>query len=67
MDFPIHIDAISMGLTILYFKGSQIEFLKKYDVFLPLEVVLNLANRVFTLCQSTLLGVSSIRRVNYLG
>ena len=26
--FPIHIDTISMGLPILYFKGSQVEFSK---------------------------------------
>ena len=41
MDFPIHNDtkvAISMGLPILYLKGSQV------DVFLPLKVVLILAN-----------------------
>ena len=25
MDFPIHIDTISKGLLILYFKGSQVE------------------------------------------
>ena len=28
MDFPIHIDTISMGLPIVYFKGSHIEFSK---------------------------------------
>ena len=28
MDFPIHIDAISMGLPILYFKGLQVEVSK---------------------------------------
>ena len=27
MDFPIHIDTISMGLSIVYFKGSQVELL----------------------------------------
>ena len=31
MDFPIHIDTISMGLPILYFKGSQVE-ISNYDV-----------------------------------
>ena len=41
MGFPIHIDTISMGLPILYFKGLQVDF-SKYDVFL--EVVLILAN-----------------------
>ena len=28
MDFPIHIDTISMGLPIVRFKGSQVEFSK---------------------------------------
>ena len=27
-DFPIHIDAISMGLPIVFFKGAQVEFSK---------------------------------------
>ena len=28
MDFPIHFDTITMGLPIVYFKGSQVEFSK---------------------------------------
>ena len=28
MDFPIHVDTISMDLSILYLKGSQVEFSK---------------------------------------
>ena len=28
MDFPIHIDTISMDLSFLYFKGSQVEISK---------------------------------------
>ena len=28
MDFPIQIDTISMGLPIVYFKGSQVVFSK---------------------------------------
>ena len=28
VDFLIHIDRISMGLAIVYFKGSQVEFSK---------------------------------------
>ena len=39
---PSHIDTISMGLSIVYFKGSQ-NFLKN-DVFLSLKVVLILPN-----------------------
>ena len=37
MDFPIHIDTINMGLSILWFKGSQVEGSK--SVFLSLNVV----------------------------
>ena len=39
MDFPIHIDTISMGLPIVYFKGSQVK-VSNYDVLLSLKVVL---------------------------
>ena len=28
MDFPIHIDTLSMGVPIVYFKGSQVELSK---------------------------------------
>ena len=42
MDFPIHIDTISMGLPIMYIKGQRQSFLN-YDVFLSLKVVLILA------------------------
>ena len=28
MDDPIHIDTISMAMSIMYFKGSQVEFSK---------------------------------------
>ena len=28
MDFPIHVDTISMGLPIRHFKGSKVEFSK---------------------------------------
>ena len=28
MDFPIHIDTISMGLPIVYFKGSRVDVSK---------------------------------------
>ena len=31
MNFPIHIDTISMGLHIVYIKGSLVEFIN-YDV-----------------------------------
>ena len=43
MDFAIHIDTIIMGLPIVYFKGSHVEFLN-YDLFPSLKVVLILAN-----------------------
>ena len=43
MDFPTHIDTMSIGLPIVYFKGSGYNFLYK-GVFLSLKVVLILAN-----------------------
>ena len=30
MDFPIHIATIMMGLSIICFKGSQVDFSNKY-------------------------------------
>ena len=45
IDFPIHIDTIKMRLTIVFFKGLQVDFLN-YDVFLSLKFVLILANSV---------------------
>ena len=35
MDFPIHIDTISMGVPIIYFKGSQVDFSKIMMYFCP--------------------------------
>ena len=32
MDFPKHVDRTSMGLSILYFKGSQVESFKLYGI-----------------------------------
>ena len=45
MDYPIHIDSISMGLSILYCKGLPVKISKNYDVFLSLKIVFILANR----------------------
>ena len=44
MDFPIHIDTISMGQPIVFFKGSQVEYFLYYDVYRSLKIVLILAN-----------------------
>ena len=72
MDFPIQINTISMGLSIIYFKGSQVEITNHF-VLLSEKIVFILANsgspdemahfdRVFAVCQSTALGISSIQR-----
>ena len=46
MDFPKYIDAISIGLPILYFnKGSQVDFSKLIYISVS-EIVLILANSV---------------------
>ena len=43
MDYPIHIDTISVYLSNLYFEGSQVKILD-FDVFLSLKIVFILAN-----------------------
>ena len=68
MDYPIHIDAISMEMSILYFMGLPVKILNKLNnVFLSPKIVyilVILANNadpdemlhfiwVFTVCQST--------------
>ena len=45
MDFPKHIDTISMGLSIVYNKGHMYNYLI-YDEFLSLKGVLIIANSV---------------------
>ena len=89
MDFPIHIDATSLGPPIVYLKGLQVEFSKLRYISVP-EDSFNLSKQskkgsedqesiqsittpdpgyhimlhfiwVFTVCQSTHLGVSSIQ------
>ena len=77
MDFPIHIDEISIGLPIVYFKGSQIELEFSKSCFCDPEGCFDLKQMVqtlmkgsiilhfiwvFTACQSTHLGVSSIQK-----
>ena len=34
MDFLRHVKSITVELSILYFKGSQVEIFLKYDAFL---------------------------------
>ena len=40
VDFPIHIDTVSMGLPIVYFKDSRVYCSRLYDVFLSLKGML---------------------------
>ena len=56
----------SMWLSIVYFKGTQVEFSKAFGVSVPegcfnLSIMLHF-NSVFTFCQSSRFGVSSILR-----
>ena len=45
MDFPKHVDRISMELPILYFKGSQVGISKlTYDAFLQRRSVFIFTN-----------------------
>ena len=77
MDFPIDIDTISMGLPIVYFKVSHVQFSKLWCNSVP-EDCFNLSKQcrpwwnatfimqhfiwVFTVCKSTPSGVSHIQR-----
>ena len=55
MDYPMHNDTISMGLPIVYFKGSQVEFSKLWFIS-----VLEACDG----CWSTRLRVSSVQRIH---
>ena len=44
MDFPIHIDTISMDLSILYFKGHRSKFLKIEHISVPEDCFYLMAN-----------------------
>ena len=35
MDFPTHIDTLSMGLSIVHFKETQVEFSKLWCISVP--------------------------------
>ena len=43
MDFPIQIATIRMGLSIIYFEGSQVDFPNKY-VLQSLKIAFIVAN-----------------------
>ena len=74
MEFPKHIDTICRGLSIVYFKASQVEISKLGCIFVP-ECCFNLSKQcillhviwVYTVGQSTHLGVSGIQRVKIKG
>ena len=72
MDFPIKINTIRMGLSMEYFKGSQVQISKLYYfffiiIFLSKKTVQTLMKccilrhfiRVLAVCESPHLGVSS--------
>ena len=65
MEFPTHIDTISMELSILYFIGSQV-ITSKNIVFLSLKIDFVLSDSavwVFTVRKSTHLGFFGLQRV----
>ena len=47
MDFPIQMNTIWMGLSIIYFKGSQVEISNNY-VLQSLKIIFILANSADT-------------------
>ena len=68
MDFPIHIDTISMWLPIVYFKGSQVEFSNLWCISVPegsfyhsKQCIMLHFIWIFAVGSSTRLGVSSLQ------
>ena len=45
MDFPIQMEAIRIGLSMMYFKGSQV-VIPNYYVFLSVGIVFTFTNSV---------------------
>ena len=43
MGFPIHIDTISMGLSIVYLKESDVEFSKLWCILFVVSILANSA------------------------
>ena len=43
MDFPIQIDTLNMGLSIVFLRGGRLNSIN-YDIFMSLNVVLILSN-----------------------
>ena len=41
MDFPLHIVTVSMGLPIMYLKGSQVEFSKSWCISVPEDFLIS--------------------------
>ena len=75
MRFSLHIQTVKMGLFIINFKGSKVEFFKWLYTSIPvLQTVkalmkCRLLRRFITacnFCQNSLLGVSSIQRVQFV-
>ena len=66
MDFPINIATIRMGLSIICFKGSQVDFPDKC-VLQSLNIAFIIANSADPdkMQQTTFSGVSSIQRVYF--
>ena len=78
MEFPIKFDTVESEWSIIYFEGSQVIIFENI-VFFSLKIDLKSKQtvqtlmkcrimrhfiRVFTVCQSTLLGVFGIRKNN---
>ena len=60
MDFPIHIETMSMGLPIVYFKESQLNFSKLSGYISVTEVCLNLSKQCRPRWNAALCCISSV-------
>ena len=70
MDFPIQISAIRIGVSNIYFKGSQVDFSKESCTSFSEDCIYhskqNMIRWACTVCKSAPLWVSSIHMANYI-
>ena len=65
MDFPIHIDTISMGLPILYLKGSKVEISKIWCISVA-EGCFNPSKQWVFTAREPIKGFFRIQRINLI-
>ena len=60
MDYPMHIDRISIGLSIVYFKGSHVEFSRLWCISVHEDFLILVSN-------ADLLGLGCLPKYQFWG